>query len=366
MKNKFNIVIPDEEKDKSKSFLDKLATFAIDRVRKTLMPLLIKKFTPKKSDQLKNNGQVVSKDSENFLEENHIGDNSNAVEGKKRNMSDDDNKPMKHKKRNRNGIRGIAFDPEIHVKKVDADIDLTPMIENVTVTDKELQEHGTPVSSVTPGDIPNENTRIRNIVHKFFTNDESGELHFKTYEEFVTFIDIQQGDESTEMPPLVSGGSQSTNNVVLSELDTHLEPTSDVNAEGTDGNGHNDVVEHSETIEQGNTDNGRNIQAMTENEGEPQKRCSLRKAWKPKKCGGCTFDAEKETYSASLRKNYGCKLRCAGENCGKYLEIIMKEKGNGAMVCNSCRSKQCEMMYCNKCYTDLGVTSKRRGGRTKK
>ena len=352
MKEKFNIVILDEESDKSKSFLDKLATFAINRVRKTLMPLLIKKFTPRRAKNTMNDERASNRGLEN-LNEDDINRDKNENNENKRNISENNIKPIKPKKRNRNGIRGIAFDPEIHIKKIEPEIDLTPMIQDVTVVDKEVQDNDTPVSSVTPGDIPAENTRIRNIVHKFFADDESGELHFKTFEEFVTFIDIQQGSESTKMPPLVSGGSQDTSDVILSELDTHLKPAYETNGIEHTENRNNERTETNGNSEHGDQEKRRSTRGgLTSND-------KRKKKWKPKECRDCSFDAEKETYGASLLKNYGCALRCAGVNCGKYLDEIMKEKGNGAMVCNNCKSKKCEMVYCNKCYTDLGVTTKR-------
>ena len=269
----------------SKTFLDKIATYAIGKVRRVLLPKLVKRVTKRVTED----GSLASRVQEH-----------------------------KDKKRKRGGIKNQEFIEDIYVKKEPGTSTSThtTMIEDETSTTK----HSSPVSTITSMSQLISPELERCVLEHL--RKGGGPLTIGNEDEWNSFKKMVEANndsarkEDTRFDDNVIRMDEVewSNNELITEFDKESR-----NMEYEIEKDKNEEVEEDEVYE-----------------GEM-------------KCNGtCVYEMEFTHHKESLRKRYGGQMKCVGEGCGKtLLEVTKTAQAYVCIKCkvNECRNMLCTDCY---------------------
>lgn len=285
----------------SKTFLDKIATYAIGKVRRVLLPKLVKRVTKRVTED----GSLASRVQEH-----------------------------RDKKRKRGGIKNQEFIPHIYVKK-------EPLAQTSTGTamieeESSTRNQSSPVSTITsvsqvispelercvlehlrkggrPLTIGNED-EWNSFKQMFEANNDCGRVERRRVDDSVNRFGELQWNNNELITEFVNNGRNLENREIDKDMTEEVEEN-----EIYDG----DV-----------------------------------------KCNGtCSYEMEFCDHRDTLRRRYGGEMKCVGEGCGKTLWEVTRTAQ--AYVCSRCKIKKCRNMLCTDCYGSRGRTRRtRQGGQT--
>ena len=306
----------DHGEDRTKNFLEKLATFSINRVRKTLLPKLIKK---------------------------------TRIEPNK-----------KRTKRNREGVRGLAFDPNIHVKtekrsKSENSCHTIPQIIPAKVSNDSESMHESPLSEITSiSSMQKRNDdkyeKIKDWMKGYFSKGGK-EVRLTNFDDFLRLVDHGVGKNLNisldhQLPGLEKVGESVASGGELTKMDdVILQVENEPHGQKTNKNGCK-MDQENEVGEKTNEKDEVKQETMT----RPKMRRGVTRTGNLKCKGDCDFEQETEEWKKTLTKKYGAEMMiCKGMSCGRVLQDIMK-KDHLAFVCKNCKERKCSEMYCSACY----------------
>ena len=269
----------------SKNVLDKIATYAIGKVRRVLLPKLVKRVTKR----------VTEDDSLASRLQEH-----------------------KDKKRNRGGIKNQEFSPHIYVKKEPetSTPTCTTMIEDETSAN-----HSSPVSTITSMSqmiSPELEQCVLEHLRKGGTpltigNEDEWNIFKKMFERNKDEARVE--DTRLDDNVMRLNEVQCTNNELMTEFDKE---SRNMEEQEIEKDMHGDVEE--DEVYEGDL-----------------------------KCDGtCTYEMEFCQHRETLRKRFGGKMKCVGEGCGKTLwEVTKTAQAYVCIKCKhkECRNMLCYDCY---------------------
>ena len=331
--------------------MDKLATYAVNRVRKTLMPRLLKKIMTRDET-----GKVIKPEN-----------------------------PVK-RKRKRGGIFEVTFDSDLHVRKLEPmqtngkndNNDHQHKVPNTIAKNLDNARGQSPVSTITPTSLKDDSNRYTELLKQIETHfqNQNEDLCFHSFNEFLQFADdtqcqlLQQKNndiepqcqeethEFTQTPSLKNGLIEQIPALIDNSVGD-VNPEQGIshnqkNVEITDSlqQMENYIVNHEDEEKTKNISEETNITAAEEDDNIDYNGNT--------KCDGiCEMVQETEIWKVSLENKYGKGMVCDG--CGRNLFDVMT-KENLAWVCKHCKDDKCRMMKCNMCHSE-STNDGRRGTR---
>ena len=300
---RYKLAWRDQGTKTSKTFLDKIATYAIGKVRRVLMPNLVKRVTKRVKE-----------------------DTSLAT------------KVMEHRqqKRQRGGIKHREFVPHIYVKtEDDSSSNGKQKKNNMMEEDLSTVNNTSPVSTITSKSrliTPELEQSVLNYIRHGgmpLTIGSEGE-----WQEFKMMFDKQESSESS-----LESSTHDTEKSVDEQL-IAMPPL------------------QCNTVLNSAFEEEINGEKESEIDGEELEK---QQYYGAEKCDGdCNFQMEFCNHQETLKKRYGGEMRCGGERCGKPLWEIAKTMT--AYVCSKCIKEECRKMLCADCY---GIKRRTRGNRVR-
>ena len=386
----YNIELRGTDTSTSKNFIDKIATYAITRVRRKLMPKLTLR-----TKQVVKDGKKVKK---------------------------------------RGGLKKLKFDPSVHVKKhenQDSDEENRSPRSADKVSHSDTFAKTTQISDLTENSIQKNEVDAYRKISRFFHEGRS----VMTREEFISLSRQEENIEVIEdgivkhnnMPSLselieprrsneidlphdIRSELQASNEVpqiLMTNVPDSLSPEMFGNSDGNDCDREtvrNVSVVTDETVRRSNeeeiTENVKNTEkektadmgekelvnesenritdekvVPVENQNESEEETESEREEDAEEvieyegdtdCGKCELEKENEWANEEiLLDKYGGEMKCAGE-CGRRLFEIMIKDGT-AWVCKECEEMRCRVMFCTLCRENskFKLTRTRGNGRKK-
>ena len=307
--NRYNLVWRDRGTRTKKTLLDKIAKYAVRKVRKNLMPNLVQRVT----NNLKREATTDVKLAEKVAEH-------------------------KKSKRNRGGIKEKKFVADFYIKKT-----------SVSIGDNMLDTIGgentdSIISTITSGSQVISQCLQDSIVNHFQTG--GGKITIENVMQWEEFK--QRFGQRRERQAIIDFGTdlKTDNEKIMDVMSENNTEEMKVNGERCDdgGNGKAEgerlvACESSETSEDDDDDDD----DIDDDE-------SVITYTGPQKCSGeCELQLECEKYRSVLRQRYGSAMRCTGDGCGVQLYMATTMRGN-AYVCKLCKDRKCRYMLCSECF----------------
>ena len=301
---RYRLAWRDQGTKTSKTFLDKIATYAIGKVRRVLMPNLVKRVTKRVKE-----------------------DTSLAT------------KVMEHRqqKRQRGGIKHREFVPHIYVKTED-DSSGNGKQNNNSLTEElsTVMSNTSPVSTITSNSQLITPELEQSVLDYF--NNGGMPLTIGSEGDWKQFKMIFEAQKRSSESSLDSSRCE-TEKLVNEHVVDQMPPLQC----STVLNG---AFEEEMNSEKGSEIDGKELEKQIYYGAE--------------KCDGdCNYEMEFCNHRETLNKRYGGEMRCGGERCGKLLWEVTKTMGH-AYVCSKCIREECRKMLCADCY---GMKRRTRGVR---
>ena len=420
---KYNIEYRDDDGETSKTFIDKIATYAITRVRRKFMPLLIfrseQKLKEDNKTKIKKRGGLSSLKFDKSL---HVRVPKSM--GKQPNVASN----------NYQGNEDIPTDDRFFLKTVSGEEDKVKRKGEMTVLKKIWEIFETGRSSITKDEFlaialtenlnPKDfRTRKEESKENVFMTEDSGGVEYAmpslSQIEMMGEIDMMKETEINECD------RAPVNNITMEEeandqqcMNKKMPASNIIQNETSKARGEEElnIGERTETVKsktrrvmekifldedegdsdtesegeeekmekqkkrkeiEGGSDDSEDMKTDTQKKGKEKRRKKGRNETKEqegeksddedpydgvKNCGKCELDKEDGwAHEETLYEKYGPGMKCNGK-CGKTLFEVMK-RDNDAWVCKKCADSECRVMFCAACKDESRFKDERRSRR---
>ena len=409
MMSTYNIKYRDNNATMSKPFIEKIATYAVTRVRRTLLPRLVHR----SKLELNANGKQIKKEPIStlpFCPEIHV-----------KKLNEENQIQESIAEIVRNDVGEVALATECQISEL-TDTSITEAAAKWNMVDKFFRDGGSTMSFIEYRNIANDRmTNSHDDTTRDMSNGEETIMH-------QNLRDREDQEGQIDMPPLQEARMLETNfepknskqnldNYTNTEINKNTPDSEESQTESENECTKNNTRDISEkensdesseedecalnktvdsitTIPDGTKDsvfldnsedektdeeiqhpkmdgrkqlerNKEHEKKSEKNKNIPKQRSNKRKkdTYKGSKdCKNCEFEMITETHPVSLRHRFGVGMKCGGD-CGRELEEVCRVD-RAAWVCAKCSDMKCRKMFCTMCRNknDDG-NAKRRGKR---